>query len=133
MSEDEAVVSEKQAKTCTQLLSAERRLPHPEPQDEPPGGEEYPGYVTLRKGTFIHCPKANMYIHNRGMQEREGQPVTDQPTHTCTDGSDCDRHCSGNEFLNQSYVAQAEPADGFKCVITAVRKSGNRYTNFPCS
>lgn len=132
MSEDETVVSEKRSKTSIQLLSAEQRLPHPEPPDDPPGGEEYPGYVTLRKGTFIHCPKANMYIHN-SRHERERQPVTVQSAHTCTDGPDCDPHCSDNEFLNQSYVPQAEPADGFKCPITAVRESGNLYTNLPCS
>lgn len=127
MSEDEAVVSEKRAKTSIQLL------PHPEPPDEPPGVEGYPGYVTLRKGAFIHCPKANMYIHNRSTHERERQPLTDQPVHTCTDGPGCDLHCSGNEFLNQSYVPQAEPADGFKCLMTVVRESGNVYTNLPCS
>nr|AAR25685.1 class I helical cytokine receptor number 22 [Tetraodon nigroviridis] len=124
MSEDEAVVSEKRSKTSTQLLSAEQRLPRPEPPDQPPGGEAYSGYVTLRKGTFIH---------NISTQEREEQPLTDRCVHTCTDDPDCDLHCSGNEFLNQSYHPQAEPADGFKCPVTVFRESGNLYTNLPCS
>lgn len=119
MSEDEAVVS------SVQLLSAERRLPPPEAAGQPPGGEEFLGYVTLRKGTFIPCPKANLYIHIR---ERQGQPVN-----TCSHGPGCDLLCSGQEFLNQSYVPQAEPADGFKCLQTAVTESGNGYTNLPCS
>lgn len=125
MSEDEAVVSEK---TSVQLLSAERRLRPPEAAGGPPGGEEFPGYVTLRKGTFIPCPKANLYIPIRGRHEREGQPV-----HTCSHGPGCDLLCSGQEFLNQSYGPQAEPADGFKCLPTAVTDSGNVYTNLPCS
>lgn len=133
MTKDEAVVSEKRSKTSVQLLSAEQRLLHPEPPDEPPGGDEYPAYVTLRKGTFIHCPKANMYIHIRGSHEKERQPVTGQSVHTCADGPDCDLHCSGNEFLNQSYVPQAEPPDGFKCRLTGVGESGNLYTNLSCT
>lgn len=125
MSEDEAVVSEK---TSIQLLPAEHRLPPPGAAGEPPAGEEYPGYVMLRKGTFIHCPKANTYIHIRGTHERERQPV-----HACTHDPGCDLLCSGQEFLNQSYVPQAEPADEFKCLIPAVRESRNLYTNLPCS
>lgn len=133
ISEDEVVVLEKRSKTSIPLLPAEQRLTHPEPPDEPPGGEEFPGYVTLRKVTSIHCPKAHMYIHNRSTHEREKQPLTDQSVHTCTDGPDWALHCSGDEFLNQSYVPQAEPADGFKSLVTAVRESGNLYTNLPCS
>lgn len=125
MSEDEAVVSEK---TSVQMLSAERRLPPPEAAGEPPGGEEFLGYVMLRKGTFIPCPKANLYIRIRGTHEREGQPL-----HTCSHDPGCDLLCSGQEFLNQSYVPQAEPADGFRCSLTAVTESRNVYTNLPCS
>lgn len=128
MSEDEVAVSEKRSKTSTQLLSAEQRLPHPEAADQPPGGEEYPGYVTLRKATFIPGPTANMYVHNRSTHESERQPLTERSGHTCADGPDCDLRCSGNEFLNQSYVPQAEPAGGFKCS----NESGNLYTNLAC-
>lgn len=124
MSEDEVVGSE----TSTQLLSEEQRSPHPEP-DQPPSGEEHPGYVMLSKGTIIHCPKANMYIHNRGTHDKEKPTVTEKSIQTCTDGSDCALPCLGNDFMNQTYIPQAEPADGFKCGITAMRESGNLYTN----
>lgn len=130
MSEAEAVGSEELPERSTQLPSAEQKLPHPAPPDDPPAGEEYPGYVMLRKGTLIHCPKANMYIHNKSSGESERQTVTAQK---CTDASDCAPLRSGNEFINQSYFPQAEPAaHGFKCRIT-VRQSSNLYTNLPCS
>lgn len=124
MSEDEVAGSER----STQLLSEEQRLPHPE-SDPPPSGEEYPGYVMLSKGTFIHYPKANMYIHNRGTHDTEKPTVTEESAQMCTDGTDCALPCSGKDFMNQSYIPQAEPADGFKCGITAMRESGNLYTN----
>lgn len=129
MSEYEVAGSEKPSESSTQLPPAEQRSPRPEP-DQPLVSEECPGYVTLRKGTFIHCPKANMYIHNRGMHERQG---CTEAVQTCTDGSEHPLLSSGNELMNQSYFPQAEPADGFKCGIPAIRESGNLYTNLPCS
>lgn len=130
MSEAEVGGSEKPPEISTPLPSAEQKLPQPEPPDDPPAGEEYLGYVMMRKGTFIHCPKANTYIHNRSSCESERQTVTVQ---MCTDASDCSLLCSGNEFINPSYFPQAEPAaHGFKCRIT-VRQSRNLYTNLPCS
>ncbi|XP_056894969.1 thrombopoietin receptor isoform X2 [Takifugu flavidus] len=131
MSDEEVLGSDKPERS-TQLLPAEQKLPHPGPPDEPPDGEEYPGYVMLRKGTLIHCPKANMYIHNSTC-ESERPNVTNKSVQTCTDGSDCALLCSGNDFINQSYFPQAESAHGFKCRITAIRQSSNLYTNLPRS
>lgn len=123
MSEEEELCSDKPSERSTQLLPAEQKLPHPEPPDEPPDGE---GYVMLRKGAFIHCPKANMYIHNSTCE-------SDRPNVTKSDGSDCALLCSGNDFINQSYFPQAESAHGFKCRITAISQSSNLYTNLPRS
>lgn len=127
ISDEEALGSDKPSQRSSQLLPAEQKLPHPEPPDEPPDGEEYPGYVMLRKGTFIHCPKANMYIHN-STRESERLNVTNK-----SDGSDFALLCSGNDFINQSYFPQAESAHLFKCRITAISQSSNLYTNLPRS
>lgn len=132
MSDEEVPGSDKPSERPTQLLPAEQKLPHPEPPGEPPDGEEYPGYVMLRKGTFIHCPKVNMYIHN-SMCENDRLDVTKKSVQTCTDGSDCALLCSGNDFINQSYFSQAESAHGFKCRITGTSQSSNLYTNLPRS
>lgn len=127
MSEEEALGSDRPSERSTQLQPAEQKLPHPQPPEEPPDGEEYPGYVMLRKGTLIHCPKANMYIHN---SRRESE----RPTGTNrSDGSEGALLCSGNDFINQSYFPQAESAHGFKGRITAISQSSHLYTNVPRS
>lgn len=132
MSDEEVLGSDKPSERPSQLLPAEQKLPHPQPPDEPPDGEEYPGYVMLRKGTLVHCPKANMYIHNSTC-ESDRPNVTNRSVQTCTDGSDCALLCSGNDFINQSYFPQAESAHGYKCRITAIGQSSNLYTNLPRS
>ncbi|XP_042370422.1 thrombopoietin receptor isoform X2 [Plectropomus leopardus] len=121
MSEDEVSELGKPSEESTQLLSPESL-----------GIEIFPDYVTLNKDSVILCPNGNKYVYE-DIGEKDALGARDELFQTChcpsTDGS----ASLGSEFLNSSYLPQAEPADSFDCKFTSVRGPGNLYTNLPCS
>ncbi|XP_028442445.1 LOW QUALITY PROTEIN: thrombopoietin receptor [Perca flavescens] len=134
LSEDEVSGLGKPSEGSTQLLSPERR--HREQVDGSCGTKVFPDYVTLNKDSAILCPKGNKYVYKE-VGEKGGQGESDalvQPCHgSCTDGSVCTPPCLGSDFLNDSYLPLAEPADRFDCKVPVARGPGNLYTNFPSS
>lgn len=134
MSEDEVSGLEKPSEESTQLLSPEGSFSNTQQVHGSPGTEVSPDYVTLNKDSIIPCPKGNNYVYKQ-VGEKEGLEVRDELFQTCqcscTDGSVCDPPCVGTDFLNHSYLPLAEPADTFDCKVTAEKRPGNLYTNFP--
>ncbi|XP_059197634.1 thrombopoietin receptor [Centropristis striata] len=124
---------EKSSEGSTQLLSPERHSCSGEQVDGSHGTQAFPDYVTLNKDSVFLCPKGNKYIYEE-VGEKEG--VSEellQTCHTsCSDGSDCIPPYLSGDFLNQSYLPLAEPADKFDCNVSVTRGPGNLYTNFPC-
>ncbi|XP_044056902.1 thrombopoietin receptor [Siniperca chuatsi] len=124
-----------QSEESTQLLSPESGFSSREQVDGSPGTEVFADYVTLNKDSVILCPKRDHVYEQVG--EEEGPEVGDELFQTChsscTDGSVSTPPCLHTDFLNHAYLPLAETADIFDCKVTAARRPGNYYTNFPCS
>ncbi|CAJ1061081.1 thrombopoietin receptor [Xyrichtys novacula] len=132
---DEISGSEKPSGESTQLLrSSDNDLPDLEPTNEKRKSEEFPDYVTLNKDSVILCPKGNTYVYEQ-IGEKERLVIEKELLQKCQ--SLCSESvfipaCQDTNFLNHSYLAVAEPAERFDSEVTAVRGSGNIYTNLPC-
>ncbi|XP_023141035.2 thrombopoietin receptor isoform X1 [Amphiprion ocellaris] len=127
MSEDEVSGLGKPTEESRELLS-------PEQVDGNPRAEVFPDYVTLNKESAILCPQRNSYIYDQVKGDPEvGDELLQTHRCSCTEGSVCVPLCSCSDFLNESYLPLAEPADTFSCKVKAVRAPGNLYTNFPSS
>lgn len=133
MSEAEVSGLGKPSYVSTHLLSPQSCCSS-EISEGSPGSEVFPDYVTLSKDIAdIHCPKENTYVYeyNTSMGEKEGLAAKDEffqaRLPSCIDGSVYTPLCSGNDFLNHSYMPQLNRK------VTEVRGQGNLYTNLPCS
>ncbi|XP_045905315.1 thrombopoietin receptor isoform X2 [Micropterus dolomieu] len=134
MSEEDSGLG-KPSEEFTEFLLPESGFSSNEHVDGSPGTEVFPDYVTLSKDSVIVCPNGN-YVYKQ-VGEKEGPEVRNELLQTChsscTNGSVYTPLCLGTDFLNHSYFPLAEPADKFNCKVTAARRPGNLYTNFPSS
>ncbi|XP_029938980.1 thrombopoietin receptor [Salarias fasciatus] len=127
MSEDEVSALGKQSEESTELLSAEGSSSGTEQVDGSPGTEVFPNYVTLNEDCVVLCPQGNNYVYEQFREK--GEPAAgEELLQTSSDDSSL-----GVDYLNYSYVPQAEPADRLSCKVAGQSGSGNLYTNSPCS
>ncbi|KAM6922057.1 thrombopoietin receptor [Xenentodon cancila] len=112
----------------SELLSSDESFSSEEQTDGSFVTDVFPDYVTLNKDTVIVCLGGNSYVCEL-VEENRNLQVEEELLQTCSSSLFIKPYL-GNEIVNQSYLAMAEPADRNRCQICD-SGLGNAYTNLP--